>query len=149
MSLSQLINQQTDRLRQLHEVLQQELQTLSDGQVDGQALSNFASQKSVLIKKLEQAETVRRQGQQKLGYGEGMSGARQAARDAGCEKDWEHYLAATERTARLNDLVGSVLNMRAAHNQQMLNIIHQVAEKTLYDPKGRKANQPGRLNTSA
>lgn len=149
MSLSRLITQQCDRLEHLNRILEQELQTLSDGQIDGDALAGYAAQKSVLIKQLEHTETRRRQGQLKLGYDDGMNGARLAAYDAGCASDWDAYLAAAERTARLNDLVGGILQMRATHNQEMLNIIHQVAEKTLYDPKGRKGNQPGRLNTSA
>lgn len=149
MSLTHLLSEQRGRLATLTQLLEQELQQLTTSQVDGKALVLVARRKQELLNEMELKETLRRQVQSRLGYPEGPKGARAAAEDADCLQEWEACLGATERTARLNDLVGELLQMRASHNQKMLDFIHQIADKTLYDPSGRTGRQPGRLNTSA
>ena len=149
MSLARLLSEQRGRLATLTQLLEQELQQLATSQVDGEALVLVARRKQALLNEMERQETLRRQVQSRLGYVEGPKGARAAAEDADCLQEWEACLSATERTARLNDLVGELMQMRASHNQKMLDFIHQISDKTLYDPSGRTGRQPGRLNTSA
>ncbi|MFO7647893.1 flagella synthesis protein FlgN [Halomonas campaniensis] len=149
MSLARLLSDQQARLSELNRLLEQELEALTVGQVDGELLKGIASRKRALLAELERTETLRRQVQQRLGYPVDPAGSLAAARDANCLDAWEACLAATERTARLNDLAGQLLGMRLTHNQQMLDFIHEVSEKTLYDPSGRSGRQPGRLSTSA
>lgn len=149
MSLARLLSDQRGRLNTLADLLEQELQQLTSSQIDGEALAQLARDKQALLAELERVETLRRQVQTRLGYPDGPEGARTAAAEADCLAEWEACMSATERTARLNDLAGELLTMRAAHNQQMLDFIHQIADKTLYDPSGRTGRQPGRVNTSA
>ncbi|WP_445001141.1 flagella synthesis protein FlgN [Halomonas mongoliensis] len=149
MSLTRLLSDQQGRLDKLERLLEQELQLLTSSQVDGDALARIAQQKQSLLDELERMETLRRQVQSRLGYAEGTEGARAAADEAGCLAEWDACLNTTERTARLNALVGELLEMRASHNQEMLAFLHQIAEKTLYDPNGRASRQPGRISTSA
>ena len=149
MSLARLLADQRGRLARLTQFLEQELELLTASQVDGEALAQLARRKQELLAEMERMETLRRQVQARLGYAEGPAGARTAAEEAGCLEEWEACLAATERTARLNDLAGELLQMRASHNQKMLDFIHQIADKTLYEPSGRTGRQPARLNTSA
>ena len=149
MSLARLLTDQRHRLTGLTQLLEEELQQLTQGQVDGEVLSRLAERKRTLLEELERRETLRRQVQSRLGYPEGMAGAAEAATEAGCQDEWEAYLAAAERTAHLNDLAGELIRMRTSHNQEMLDYLHQVAEKTLYDPSGRSGRQPGKLSTSA
>lgn len=149
MSLSRLLSDQHGRLGKLKRLLEQELQLLTSSKIDGATLARIAQQKQSLLDELERMETLRRQVQTRLGYAEGLGGARDAAEEAGCLAEWNACLSATERTARLNNLVGELLEMRTAHNQAMLAFIHQIAEKTLYDPSGRASRQPGRISTSA
>lgn len=149
MSLTQLLSDQRERLATLATLLEAELELLTTGQIDGQRLSTLAGEKQSLLEELERMETLRRQVQQRLGYPAGHQGARTAAMDAGCLPAWEACLDATERTARLNELAGQMLEVRLTHNQRMLDFIQRIAEKTLYDPSGRAGRQPGRLNASA
>jgi len=149
MSLARLLSEQRGRLNRLKELLEEELQLLTTSQVDSDSLAGIAKQKQLLLGELERMETLRRQVQTKLGYAEGIEGARSAAEEAGCLAEWNDCLDATERTARLNNLVGELIEMRSIHNQQMLEFIHQIAEKTLYDPSGRASRQSGRISTSA
>ncbi|WP_404298409.1 flagellar export chaperone FlgN [Halomonas sp.] len=149
MSLTRLLSDQHGRLVKLTQLLERELQLLTASDVDGESLAHLAQSKRVLLNELESKEIMRRQVQSRLNYPEGLEGARAAAEEAGCMEEWEACLSATERTARLNDLAGELLQMRASHNKKMLDFIHQIADKTLYDPSGRTGRQPGRLNTSA
>ncbi|MGM1052639.1 MAG: flagellar export chaperone FlgN [Pseudomonadota bacterium] len=149
MSLTRLLSDQRARLAKLTQLLEQELQQLTTSDVDGETLVQLAQRKQVLLNELESKETLRRQVQSRLGYAVGLEGARAAAEEADCLEEWEACLMATERTARLNDLVGELLQMRASHNQKMLDFMHQIADKTLYNPSGRTGRQPGRVNTSA
>jgi flagella synthesis protein FlgN len=149
MSLGKLLDDQHRRLDILKARLEEELESLTRGQVNGDRLLAIARDKQALLEELEAMERRRRRAQQKLGYREGIQGARQAALDAGCLEAWESMRALTERTARLNDLAGQLVSMRMEHNQHMLDFIHSVSEKTLYDPRGRAGSQSGRLNASA
>ncbi|MFY0989067.1 flagella synthesis protein FlgN [Halomonas sp. C05BenzN] len=149
MSLSRLLDDQRGRLAALIALLEEELEALTAGKVDGGRLEGIAAEKQELLAELERMEQLRRQVQQRLGYRDGHEGARDAARDAGCLDEWEAALDTTRRADRLNDLAGQLLSMRLAHNQHMLDFLHEVSEKTLYDPCGRTGRQPGRLNASA
>ncbi|PXX96474.1 flagella synthesis protein FlgN [Halomonas sp. LBP4] len=149
MSLARLLNDQQGRLAALVTLLEEELEALTAGQIDGSRLERIATEKQALLAELEGMEQLRRQVQRRLGYRDGHEGARAAARDADCLAGWEATLGATERADRLNRLAGQLLGMRLAHNQRMLDFIHEVSEKTLYDPRGRTGRQPGRLNASA
>lgn len=149
MSLARLLSDQHGRLGKLKALLEQELQLLTSSRIDGDTLARIAQQKQSLLDELERMETLRRQVQMRLGYAEGLEGARAAAEEADCLAVWSACLSATERTARLNSLVGELLEMRASHNQNMLAFIQQIAEKTLYNPSGRAGRQPGSISTSA
>lgn len=149
MSLDRLLHAQVERLTSLTQLLEQEQQQLTQGSVDGEALTQLAQQKQALLDDIERAERLRRDVQKRLGYVDGLEGARQAADDAGCASSWTALLSKSEQTARLNALTGEMLTLRMTHNQNMLDYIRQIAEKTLYKPDGRNSAQSGRLNTSA
>ncbi|WP_447554854.1 flagella synthesis protein FlgN [Vreelandella sp. EE22] len=149
MSLSRLLTDQHQRLDELLELLGQEQTQLTQGTIDGEALASIAENKQMLLSALERMETLRRTTQLRLGYDDNGSGAFKAALDAGCQASWEKLLDKSERAARMNALTGQMLSVRMKHNQDMLNYIQQIAEKTLYQPNGRNRAQSSRLNTSA
>ncbi|MDM7482499.1 MAG: flagellar protein FlgN [Halomonas sp.] len=149
MSLSRLLSSQLQRLDDLIGFLTHEQEELTKGSIDGDALAELAHKKQVLLVELERVEVLRRGVQNKLGYPEGSLGARQAAHDAECLPVWEKMLEKGERVARMNALTGQMLSVRMKHNQEMLDYIRQIAEKTLYKPDGRNSAQPGRINASA
>ena len=149
MSLVALLTDQQQRLDALISLLSSEQSLLTQGDIDGEALTQIAQDKQVLLGELERIESVRRNVQKRLGYTEGANGARAAAQDAGCQSAWEALLEKSERAARMNELTGQMLSVRMKHNQAMLDYIRQIAEKTLYKPDGRNSAQPGRINASA
>lgn len=149
MILGKLIDDQQGRLSTLKVWLEAELEALTRGEIDGGHLERIAGEKQALLGELDRFERLRRQVKAKLGYPAGLEGDHQAAQDANCLESWHSLRLLTERTARLNDLAGDLLAMRSQHNQQMLAFIHDVSEKTLYDPRGRVGSQSGRLNASA
>ncbi len=149
MSLASLLTDQQQRLDELISLLSSEQNLLTQGDIDGDALSKVALDKQSLLAELERIEIVRRNVQKRLGYAEGANGAEAAAQDAGCQTAWERLLEKSERAARMNELTGQMLSVRMKHNQAMLDYIRQIAEKTLYKPDGRNSAQPGRINASA
>ncbi|WP_083000283.1 flagella synthesis protein FlgN [Halomonas sp. GT] len=149
MGLSRLLSDQLQRLDELVLLLSDEQAQLTKGSIDGDTLSAIALKKQALLVELERIEQLRRNVQTKLGYTEGALGAKQAANDADCLITWENLLEKSERVSRMNALTGQMLSLRMKHNQEMLDYIRQIAEKTLYKPNGRNNAQPGRFNASA
>ncbi|NOG32733.1 flagellar protein FlgN [Halomonas sp. TBZ9] len=149
MSLSRLLATQQTRMDHLISLMEQEQQLLTQGDIDGEALAHLAEEKQLLLAELDKMEALRRDVQKRLGYPNGHAGAKQASQDANCQDDWQSLLIKSERVARMNDLTGQMLSLRMKHNQQMLDYIRQIAEKTLYKPDGRNSAQPGRINASA
>lgn len=92
MSLASLLTDQQQRLEALISLLSSEQNLLTQGDIDGDALSQVALDKQSLLAELERIETVRRNVQKRLGYAEGANGARAAAHDAGCLTAWESLL---------------------------------------------------------
>lgn len=149
MSLAALLTDQQHRLDELISLLSKEQNLLTQGDVDGDALAHIALDKQSLLVELERIETVRCSVQKRLGYTEDAKGARASAHDAGCAIAWEGLLEKSERAARMNELTGQMLAVRMKHNQEMLDYIRQIAEKTLYKQNGRNSAQSSRINASA
>jgi flagella synthesis protein FlgN len=149
MRLATLLETQRDGLQRLTALLEQECEALAAGQIDGELLQRLAADKQSLLAQLEHSEQQRRALQAEQGYAEGDEGARQAAREADCLDDWSALRAASEYAARRNELAGSMLWMRLKQNQRMLDLIHAISEKTLYDTQGRTGPRSGRIDVSA
>ncbi|MBE0403366.1 flagella synthesis protein FlgN [Halomonas citrativorans] len=149
MSLARLLSDQQQRIDELVALLSNEQTLLTQGDIDGKALADTAEGKQALLADIERIETLRRNIQKRLGYEDNANGARLAARDAGCQTAWETLLEKSERVARMNELTGQMLSVRMKHNQEMLDYIRRIAEKTLYKPDGRNSAQSGRINASA
>ena len=149
MSLARLLSDQQQRLDELVALLSREQTLLTPGDIDGEALADIAEGKQALLTEIERIEILRRSVQKRLGYEDNADGASTAAHDAGCQTAWATLLEKSERVARMNELTGQMLSVRMKHNQDMLNYIRQIAEKTLYKPDGRNNAQSGRINASA
>ncbi|MFG6158722.1 flagella synthesis protein FlgN [Halomonas sp. 1390] len=149
MSLHRLLAAQQSRLETLTRLLDHEQEQLLNGTIDGACLEEIAQEKARLLLSLEEAETSRTKVQHKLGYPGGGRGARQAAEDAECLEQWQATLEMAAHTARLNERNGRLIGLRMSHNQQMLDYIHRIAEKSVYAADGRATVGQRRLNTSA
>lgn len=149
MSLGQHLALQLQRLEQLSGLLTEEQRALSHSQVDGQLLSRLAGDKQALLAQLANFESQRRQAQIRLGYGQDMTGAEQAARESGCLPQWHALLASAQRIAQLNQLNGSLISHRLEHNQRMLNFLHEAAGQPLYGPNGQSKKRAGSLASKA
>ncbi|GGX77924.1 flagella synthesis chaperone protein FlgN [Litchfieldella qijiaojingensis] len=137
MSLGQHLERQRQCLDDLAALLIDERHSLSAAKVDGQQLNEIASRKQALLDDLDRLDTQRRAAQHKLGYAKGHPGAEQAARDAGCLETWHAMREQAEHVSQLNELNGSLVQMRLSHNQRILNFLHEAAGKSLYGPNGQ------------
>jgi|AntRauMinimDraft_4_1070384.scaffolds.fasta_scaffold00004_42 flagella synthesis protein FlgN len=149
MSLHRLLEEQQSRLETLTRHLNHEQEQLLNGTIDGARLEEIAQEKARLLQRLEETETSRARVQRKLGYSDDASGAHRAAEEAGCLEQWQATLDMAADVARLNERNGRLIGLRMTHNQQMLNYIHHIAEKSVYAPDGRTTTGQRRLNTSA
>lgn len=149
MSLDRLLESQQSRLEALNRLLEHEQEQLLCGSIDGSQLEMIANEKSRLLLGLDETEAGRARVQRRLGYASDGQGAHQAAKDAGCLEQWQATLALAAYTARLNERNGRLVSLRMRHNQQMLDYIHHIAEKSVYAPDGRTTSGQRRLNTSA
>ena len=137
MSLSRHIARQRSHLEVLIGLLEAERESLTQGHVDGQRLSQLAHDKQETIALLEQLESQRIIAQRKLGYGEGRLGAERAAQDAGCMQDWQGFRERAQHAKQLNQLNGALVGSRLAQNQRILNFLNEAAGKALYGPDGQ------------
>lgn len=150
MSLLQHLTEQTERLTDLHTLLDQEQRLLGDGQIDGEKLQHIAVKKQELQQVIEASEAKRRAAQVKLGFDNTAAGARAAAKQADCETVWLELLERTQRVAQLNTLNGELIQHRLHHNQQMLNILRDAAGGTaMYGADGSQVKTPQRINSKA
>lgn len=149
MSLRRLLEEQQSRLSALTRLLESEQEQLLGGTIDGPQLESIAQEKSRLLANLEKTESMRASIQRKLGYATGGEGAHQAAEDANCLDQWRTTLDLTAGIARQNERNGRLVSLRMKHNQQMLDYIHRIAEKSVYEPDGRTTSGQRHLNTSA
>ncbi|MCK2087331.1 flagellar protein FlgN [Thauera aromatica] len=149
MSLQRLLVEQRQRVDALIALLEEEQRALAAEQVDGERILELARTKQAVLEPLGQTETRRQAVQQHLGYGAGLDGALEAAREAGCESDWVALQERAGHAARLNALGGQLLQIRMRGNQRILDFIRELAEKTPYSPDGQPGRRPGRVDVSA
>lgn len=149
MSLQRLLADQRQRVDALIALLEQEQRALAAEQVDGERIVELARAKQAVLEPLGRTETRRQAVQQHLGYGAGLDGALEAAREAGCEADWLALQERAAHAARLNALGGQLLQIRMRGNQRILDFIRELAEKTPYNADGQPGRRPGRVDVSA
>ncbi|APR03226.1 flagella synthesis protein FlgN [Thauera chlorobenzoica] len=149
MSLQRLLVDQRQRVDALIALLEQEQRALAAEQVDGERIVELARAKQAVLEPLGRTETRRQAVQQHLGYGAGLDGALEAAREAGCEADWLALQERAAHAARLNALGGQLLQIRMRGNQRILDFIRELAEKTPYSADGQPGRRPGRVDVSA
>lgn len=149
MSLADHLGRQRQRLEQLLELLNQERQALSQGQVDGERLAQLAEDKQAHFAELERFETQRREAQRRLGYGDHAQGAERAAEDADCLALWQALQDKAGRAAHLNRLNGVLIHQRLAHNQRMLGFLRERVGNSLYGPDGQSLRRGTSLSSRA
>lgn len=149
MSLKQLLDEQHRRLDELLTLLEHEQSCLVKGRVDGEQLQRLAQAKAELQQTLANTERRRHQAQLRLGYADDSHGARQAARDAGCENHWNQLGQRAEEVARANRRSGEILQLRMTQNSRILEQIHRLANPGVYYANGQVPLQSSRLDASA
>nr|WP_277608495.1 flagellar protein FlgN [Microbulbifer elongatus] len=145
--MHQFLQQYRLSVEQLKQLLFEERAQLSAGTVDGQKLTDIAERKRDSLQRLNRYEQKRRQTLQQLGYTNSRKGDELAARDAGCLSFWQELIALTGEAERLNRANGTVIALRAASNQRLLNALQEAAGKGLYGPDGRARNQNSKVSS--
>ncbi|MCQ3828375.1 flagellar protein FlgN [Microbulbifer elongatus] len=149
MNLHHFLQQHRQNVEQLKHILHEERAELSAGTVNGQKLTDIAERKRDRLRKLNNLEQKRRQILQHLGYTNNRKGDELAARDAGCLNLWHDLIALTGEAERLNRANGTVIALRAASNQRLLNALQEAAGKGLYGPDGRARAQNSKISSRA
>jgi flagella synthesis protein FlgN len=146
-SLEQHLENQKARLERLRVLLTREQGLLTEGQVNSEELATIASEKQRELAEIEAFELQRRKAQQRLGYGVGRTGARQAASQAGCPQLWSTIEQLASEVSRLNQLNGKLIHLRLENNQRMLNFLQEAAGAGLYGPDGQAGLRVGQVDS--
>ncbi|WP_226663063.1 flagella synthesis protein FlgN [Microbulbifer aggregans] len=149
MSLAHFLQQHRGRLEGLAQLLREERQQLSAGEIDGARLADLARRKQHSLEEINHFERQRRQTLQRLGYKDDRSGDVDAAQDAGCLDQWHNLVALASEAAELNRTNGTMIGIRTESNQRLLNALQEAAGKGLYGPDGRARNHTGKVNSRA
>ena len=137
MSLARHLSQQCDLLERFLGRIEEEQRALAQGTVDGPLLQNLAADKQALLSEIERMETQRQHALRRLGYADGPQDSVRAAADAGCPEQWQRLIELATRVRLLNSLNGETIRQRMAHNQRILNFLHEAADRGLYGPDGQ------------
>lgn len=151
MTFASVVEQQHLRLKQLKQLLESEQQLLSQGAIDGEALSQVAADKRPLYDDLEKLEALR----DKLAQNKGFSNTPRAMQNfAELEKmlpQWNAMRLTAQRVAQLNKLNGELIEHRLRHNQQMLNLLRESSAEhaPTYSSSGSQSARVQRLSSKA
>ncbi|EFB2834244.1 flagella biosynthesis chaperone FlgN [Escherichia coli] len=122
--LAEILDQMSAVLNDLKMVMEQELQHLSMGQINGSQLQRITEQKSSLLATLDYLEQLRRQ-------------IPDAANSNDIAQCWQEITVKTQQLRQLNQHNGWLLEGQIERNQQALEMLKPHQEPTLYGVNGQ------------
>ncbi|MBB2299651.1 flagella biosynthesis chaperone FlgN [Escherichia sp. 93.1447] len=122
--LAEILDQMSAVLNDLKMVMEQELQHLSMGQINGSQLQRITEQKSSLLATLDYLEQLRRQ----------IPDAANSNDIAQCRQE---ITVKTQQLRQLNQHNGWLLEEQIERNQQALEMLKPHQEPTLYGANGQ------------
>ena len=122
--LAEILDQMSAVLNDLKMVMEQELQHLSMGQINGSQLQRITEQKSSLLATLDYLEQLRRQ-------------IPDAAKSNDIAQCWQEITVKTQQLRQLNHHNGWLLEGQIERNQQALEMLKPHQEPTLYGANGQ------------
>lgn len=122
--LAEILDQMSAVLNDLKMVMEQELQHLSMGQINGSQLQRITEQKSSLLATLDYLEQLRRQ-------------IPDAANSNDIAQCWQKITVKTQQLRQLNQHNGWLLEGQIERNQQALEMLKPHQEPTLYGANGQ------------
>jgi len=122
--LAEILDQMFAVLNDLKTVMEQELQHLSMGQINGSQLQRITEQKSSLLATLDYLEQLRRQ-------------IPDAANSNDIAQCWQEITVKTQQLRQLNQHNGWLLEGQIERNQQALGMLKPHQEPTLYGANGQ------------
>ena len=150
MSLAQHLAQQSVLLTRFIALLEAEQHCLAQGRIDSTRLQTLATDKQALLNEIDRMERQRQHALQRLGYGDDSRDSARAADDAGCPAAWQRLLELATRARLLNRLNGETIRTRLAHNQRILNFLHEATGKGTYGSDGQaRRGSLGNIRTQA
>jgi flagella synthesis protein FlgN len=153
--LSQQLAQEESFLRQFHDVLMEEHETLS--QRDREALEEVVQRKQSILDEFQQAVKQRLETLKQLGAGEDMDMDQIQGVIEDCAKDapemtecWDNLQQLLATCKEQNAVNGAIIEVSAHHLQVALSILHGDTDSTeLYDAKGRTRHGDGSSSSLA
>lgn len=137
MSLSGFLQQEKALLISFVDLLEREREILGAAKLNGESVIDISAQKQTVVDKLNTMENQRVSIQKKLGYSEGLKGARQAAKDAGCPDLWDDIVNIAYRAKQLNQSNGEFIRLRMEQNQRVVNFLRDANLDSVYGPDGK------------
>lgn len=122
--LAEILDQMSAVLNELKMVMDQELQHLSMGQINGSQLQWITEQKSSLLAMLDYLEQLRRQ-------------TLDTANSDDIAQRWREITVKTQKLRQLNQHNGWLLEGQIERNQQALEMLKPHQEPTLYGANGQ------------
>ncbi|EFC1528115.1 flagella biosynthesis chaperone FlgN [Escherichia ruysiae] len=122
--LAEILDQMSAVLNELKMVMDQELQHLSMGQINGSQLQWITEQKSSLLATLDYLEQLRRQ-------------TLDTANSDDIAQRWREITVKTQKLRQLNQHNGWLLEGQIERNQQALEMLKPHQEPTLYGANGQ------------
>lgn len=151
MSLSSVVQQQHQLLEQLKQLLEHEQQLLSQGSIDGEALTQVAADKTPVYEQLERLESQRDEFAQQAGFSNSPRDMQAFALQENTLNAWNAMRLVAQRVAQLNRLNGELIEHRLRHNQQMLNLLRESSAEhaPTYSASGSQSAKVQRLSSKA
>lgn len=137
MSLSNFLSREKTLLLSFVDLLEQERDIMSAASLNGESVISISAKKQTVVDKLNHMENQRVGIQKKLGYKEGLAGARQAAQDAGCAELWDEIVNIAYRAKQLNESNGEFVRLRMEQNQKVVNFLRDATLDSVYGPDGK------------
>lgn len=141
------LNAELRTFEEFERLLQEEQQTLIDGQID--LLMALAPRKSVLIKQLSDLSDARAQALSSAGHENSAAGMQALLDEMGAEtetrKMWATLLTLAREADHINRRNGALIETHLSHNQQALSVLRAAANpgSNLYSASGQLSHVPG------
>lgn len=137
MSLHNFLSKEKELLLSFVSLLEQERDIMTSPSTQGENVIELANKKQDIVSELNLMENMRVSIQKKLGYPDGLTGARQAAEADNCTGLWDDIVNIAYRAKQLNESNGEFVRLKLEQNQRMVNFLRDANGESVYGPDGK------------
>lgn len=150
MSFSQHLEARKKGLEDFLAVLVEEQALYSTSNLPGDEIIELTKRKLALANVCEELNSQTNAGLKKLEYPEGREGTARLAAETNCSALWEEILQLAHKAKLLNEVNGTLIQMRWEPTKKMTEFLHKAAGTPLYGPNGKTQRKSlGGVNAKA